>query len=62
METTQPKLLSNPCESASILSKLTFFWTLPLFKKGYSKILELCDLYETLHEDRAAILGERLNR
>lgn len=62
METVKPKLLPNPCENSSLLSKVTFSWTLPLFKKGYSKILEISDLYETLNEDRADILGERLNR
>lgn len=62
MESPQPKLIPNPCEHASILSKITFFWTIPLFKKGYSKILDIGDLYDTLNEDRAKVLGERLNR
>lgn len=60
METNQPMLSTNPRESANFLSVLFFYWTLPLFRKGYSKILELDDLFQPLNADKSEILGDRL--
>lgn len=56
------KLPNNPREKASIFSQLTFFWTFELFRKGYSKILNLDDLYRPLNEDQSTLLGNLLER
>lgn len=53
-------LPNNPRENANFLSKLTFFWMISLFKRGYRKSLELQDLYKPLIDDRSAVLGDRL--
>lgn len=60
METTKIKLPENPRETAGFFSILFFTWTLPLFKKGYAKILELEDMFRPLNVDRSDQLGNRL--
>lgn len=60
MESTQLKLPQNPYEKANILSRWFFMWTLPFFKKGYTKILSLDDMYQPLTCDRSESLGNRL--
>lgn len=60
MESSQHKLPPNPREKANILSILLFTWTLPLFRKGYTKVLELQDISESLTSDRSESLGDRL--
>lgn len=54
------KLAENPRARASFLSVLTFYWTFSLFRKGYSKILQLNDLFRPLNEDRSEKLGDLL--
>lgn len=60
METIQRKLQPNPRENSNILSKLFYIWLLPLFRKGYTKPLEMDDMYQPLDSDRSDILGDRL--
>lgn len=60
MDSYRQKLPPNPHESANILSKLFFIWTLPFFKIGYEKALNVSDVYEPLAYDRAEYLGNRL--
>lgn len=60
MESTRRQLLPNPCENANFLSKLFFTWTLPMFRKGYTKDLEMDDIYQQLDSDRSSKLGDRL--
>lgn len=60
MEATRRKLLPNPREKANILSVLFFAWTVPLFKKGYAKILQLDDVFQSLNVDKSELLGDRL--
>lgn len=60
MESTRRKLPPNPRENANFLSVLFFVWTLPLFKKGYAKVLELEDIFQPLTSDRSESLGNRL--
>lgn len=62
MESTRKTLPPNPRENANIFSVLFFAWTVPLFKKGYSKILELDDIFKPLKSDQSNLLGERLER
>ncbi|XP_055540741.1 ATP-binding cassette sub-family C member 4-like [Wyeomyia smithii] len=60
MEAIRRKLPQNPRESANFLSILTFWWTIDLFKKGYTKVLELQDLFRPLEVDKSDALGDRL--
>uniref|UniRef100_A0A182NL50 Uncharacterized protein n=1 Tax=Anopheles dirus TaxID=7168 RepID=A0A182NL50_9DIPT len=62
MEAITRKLPPNPRQSAGILSTLTFWWTIDLFRKGYSKVLELQDLFRPLDVDRSDVLGDRLEK
>lgn len=62
MDTGHRTYLPNPSDSAGILSKIFYIWTIPLFRKGYAKILELSDVYQPLRVDRSETLGQRLEQ
>lgn len=62
MESVRRNLLPNPRDKANIVSVLLFWWTLPIFRKGYSKVLELTDLYEPCDVDHSQKLGDRLEK
>uniref|UniRef100_A0A182IVJ8 Uncharacterized protein n=1 Tax=Anopheles atroparvus TaxID=41427 RepID=A0A182IVJ8_ANOAO len=62
MEAITRKLPPNPRQNANIFSTLTFWWTIDLFRKGYSKVLELQDLFRPLDVDRSDVLGDRLEK
>uniref|UniRef100_A0A182K842 Uncharacterized protein n=1 Tax=Anopheles christyi TaxID=43041 RepID=A0A182K842_9DIPT len=62
MEAITRKLPPNPRQNASLPSVLTFWWTIDLFRKGYSKVLELQDLFRPLDVDRSDVLGDRLEK
>ncbi|XP_037037714.1 multidrug resistance-associated protein 4-like isoform X1 [Bradysia coprophila] len=62
MESTRKTLPPNPREHSNIFSILTFTWTIPLFKRGYTKILELDDIFQPLNADRSSLLGDRLEK
>ncbi|GLD64868.1 multidrug resistance-associated protein 4-like protein [Lates japonicus] len=53
---------TNPAATASLLSKIFFWWLNPLFKIGYKRRLEEDDMYEVLTEDRSDRLGQDLQR
>lgn len=50
----------NPREKAGLLSILLFAWTVPIFRRGYAKVLELKDMFRPLNVDRSDQLGNRL--
>jgi len=50
----------NPSETANPLSKLFFWWLIPLFRKGTKNGLVLDDVYNALSEDVAEDLGNEL--
>lgn len=56
------KFLDNPQENAGFFSKLIFFWTISLFRKGYSKILQLEDIFKYLDVDKSESLGDHLEK
>lgn len=62
MEAGKRKLQSNPRQSASVLSILFFSWTIPFFKRSYSKVLDPNDISEPLPIDSSTQLGDRLER
>jgi hypothetical protein len=62
-EETPSTRQKNPYEGANPISGLTFWWTLPLFSKAKQKeAFELEDLYLTMSEDQASVLGDRLEK
>ncbi|KAJ4938179.1 hypothetical protein JOQ06_002804 [Pogonophryne albipinna] len=52
----------SPVEDANFLSKYFFWWTSPLLRKGFTKKLELTDVYKAPSFDLADNLSERLER
>lgn len=60
METSQQKFLPNPRDNTNILSKLFFTWTIPIFREGYRKELQMEDMYRPLEVDLSDSLGDRL--
>lgn len=60
MESARIEHPANPREDANFLSKLFFTWTIPFFRKGYKKILQIDDVYKPLSCDRSQQLGDRL--
>lgn len=62
MEQNEQKNADNPRENANIVSALTFWYALGLFKKGYNKVLGIDDLFKPLKVDESGALGDRLER
>jgi ATP-binding cassette subfamily C (CFTR/MRP) protein 4 len=62
MDFTKEQYNRNPREKANPLSVLFFTYTIGMFKKGYSKALDVDDLYSPIKSDRSTILGDRLER
>ena len=62
MESSRKTLPRNPREKSNILSILLFTWTIPLFKKGYTKVLQLDDIFQPLPYDKSELLGDRLEK
>lgn len=60
MDTGKRKYLPNPRENANILSVVVFAWIIPLFRKGYNKVLDLEDVLKPLDVDTSECLGQRL--
>uniref|UniRef100_A0A8C4I6V2 Cystic fibrosis transmembrane conductance regulator n=1 Tax=Dicentrarchus labrax TaxID=13489 RepID=A0A8C4I6V2_DICLA len=52
----------SPVEDANFFSKYFFWWASPLLKKGFTKKLELSDVYKAPSFDLADNLSERLER
>ncbi|XP_072242554.1 cystic fibrosis transmembrane conductance regulator [Leuresthes tenuis] len=52
----------SPVEDANFLSKFIFWWISPLLRKGFTKKLELPDVYKAPSYDLADTLSERLER
>ncbi|KAK2856772.1 hypothetical protein Q5P01_005507 [Channa striata] len=62
MEKLSKEAKTNPAATASLLSKIFFWWLNPLFRTGYKRRLEEDDMYEVLQEDKSERLGEELQR
>lgn len=60
MDFVKSSLAPNPRDTANIFSILFFYWTIPIFKRGYRKVLEIEDVFRPLHVDNSKSLGERL--
>lgn len=53
-------LKPNPRTSTNFLSKLTFLWTLPIFRQGLRKEFEESDLFQPLSEHESGLIGAKL--
>ncbi|XP_074483833.1 ATP-binding cassette sub-family C member 4-like [Sebastes fasciatus] len=62
MEKVRKDSKTNPAATASLLSKIFFWWLNPLFSTGSKRKLEEDDMYEVLPEDRSESLGQDLQR
>ncbi|KAM9835950.1 ATP-binding cassette sub-family C member 4-like [Aulostomus maculatus] len=62
MEKVSKDAKTNPAATASLLSKIFFWWLNPLFRTGYKRRLEEDDMYQVLAEDRSERLGQELQR
>nr|CAD7572512.1 unnamed protein product [Timema californicum] len=63
MDETKKKYDStHPQDKAGPLSSFLFWWTLDFFKKGYTRTLEIEDLYNPMKKDLSNVLGDRLER
>ncbi|XP_070538062.1 ATP-binding cassette sub-family C member 4-like isoform X3 [Ptychodera flava] len=62
MDEFKKEAQKNPIQTANIISKLFYWWLNPLFKHGYSRALEVKDMYKTLPEDSAEKLSDDLER
>ncbi|XP_044267576.1 ATP-binding cassette sub-family C member 4-like [Tribolium madens] len=60
MDITKEYYNPNPREKANFLSVMFFTYTIDMFKKGYSKTLDVDDLYSPIESDRSTLLGDRL--
>ncbi|CAD6203313.1 GSCOCT00009755001.2-RA-CDS [Cotesia congregata] len=56
------KLRRNPIEKANPLSRLFFWWTLELFKRGARNGITMDDLYTPLSADKSETLTDNLER
>uniref|UniRef100_A0A3B5L659 Uncharacterized protein n=1 Tax=Xiphophorus couchianus TaxID=32473 RepID=A0A3B5L659_9TELE len=52
----------SPVEDANFFSRFVFWWISPLLRKGFTKKLELTDVYKAPSFDLADTLSERLER
>jgi len=52
----------NPRTTANLLSLITFWWVLDIFKLGYKRDLKIEDLYDALDEHRSDFLGDKLEK
>lgn len=62
MESAKRELNSNPRQGSNVFSILLFSWTIPIFKRGYSKVLELEDVFCPLNADRSEMLGDQFEK
>lgn len=62
MDITKQHSNPNPRDGANIFEIIFFTHTIPTFRKGYSKTLDVDDLYSPLEKDRSALLGDRLEK
>ncbi|XP_049947426.1 ATP-binding cassette sub-family C member 4-like [Schistocerca serialis cubense] len=62
MDAGRKRTRANPRKTANPLSVLCFCWTLPVFREGYTRDLEVEDLCDPLDQDYSAPLGDSLEK
>ncbi|XP_014208436.1 probable multidrug resistance-associated protein lethal(2)03659 [Copidosoma floridanum] len=62
MDNSKSTSKPNPAERANPISRITWWWTLPIFKKGYSKVFGVDDLYDPIKTDESNVLGDQLEK
>ncbi|ENN79951.1 hypothetical protein YQE_03598, partial [Dendroctonus ponderosae] len=62
MDTTKKFVNPSPEIKANFCNRLFFCWVLPFFKTGYSKDLEVKDIYNSTNPDLSGPLGDALEK
>ncbi|KAI2474163.1 ATP-binding cassette sub-family C member 4 [Diabrotica virgifera virgifera] len=62
MDPSEVKYNPNPRENANIFSILFFGYTIPTFRTGMTKVIDVDDVYNTLEGDKSDYLGNRLEK
>ncbi|XP_069987945.1 ATP-binding cassette sub-family C member 4 isoform X1 [Penaeus vannamei] len=62
MDQTRKSRPPNPRDTAGTVSKMVFWWLLPLMKTGHSRPLDTGDLYCVQPQDASQGLGDRLQK
>ncbi|XP_042212324.1 ATP-binding cassette sub-family C member 4-like isoform X2 [Homarus americanus] len=62
MDQTRKPRPPNPRDAAGLLSKMVFWWILPLMRLGHSRPLEVQDLYRVQEQDASLGLGDRMQK
>ncbi|XP_071552963.1 ATP-binding cassette sub-family C member 4-like isoform X4 [Panulirus ornatus] len=62
MDQTRKIRLPNPRDTAGCLSKMIFWWILPLMRLGNKRSLEVSDLYHVQEQDASQGLGNKLQK
>lgn len=62
MDSAKQKYQPSPQDNTSFFSALFLTWTIPLFKKGYEKDLQIEDMSRPLKSDHSNLLGDRLEK
>jgi ATP-binding cassette subfamily C (CFTR/MRP) protein 4 len=60
MDYREKTFVPNPRDNTNPISKLLFWWIVPLFRKGFKKDLALDDVYNAPKEDVSYKLGDQL--
>lgn len=62
MDSSKKHINPSPEESANFLSKLCFYWVLPIFKVGYDNDLQVKDVFNAVKSDHSGPLADTLER
>ncbi|XP_064120685.1 ATP-binding cassette sub-family C member 4-like [Macrobrachium nipponense] len=62
MDQTKRDRLPNPRDTAGSISKMVFWWVIPLMRLGYSRPLNAEDLYRVQKHDASQLLGDKLQK
>ncbi|XP_068230341.1 ATP-binding cassette sub-family C member 4-like isoform X1 [Palaemon carinicauda] len=62
MDQTKKDRLPNPRDTAGSISKMVFWWVIPLMRLGYKRPLASDDLYRVQKRDASQLLGDRMQK
>ncbi|XP_066976379.1 ATP-binding cassette sub-family C member 4-like isoform X2 [Macrobrachium rosenbergii] len=62
MDQTKKDRPPNPRDTAGSISKMVFWWVIPLMRLGYSRPLSADDLYRVQKRDASQLLGDKLQK
>nr|XP_045582319.1 ATP-binding cassette sub-family C member 4-like isoform X3 [Procambarus clarkii] len=62
MDQTRRQRPPNPRDTAGFISKMVFWWVLPLMRLGHQRPLDVPDLYSVQDQDASKALGDRIQK